>query len=110
MKKTIFRTIGVLLFLLVAFVVNAAWFKPLFIRTFYERVFIEFAFDSPELLSGLHLVEQFGVQAHNKKLNDLSEAEATRQAARLLHNLDVLHSYDVSGMDQPHRLSYDVLD
>ena len=110
MKKTIFRTVGVLLLLLVAFVVNATWFKPLFIRTFYERVFIEFAFDSPELLSSLHLVEQFGVQAHNKKLNDLSEAEVTRQAERLRHNLDVLHSYEVSGMDKQHKLSYDILD
>ncbi len=110
MKKILLRSAGVLLLLLVTFVVNATWFKPVFIRAFYERVFIEFAFDSPELLSSLRMVEQFGVQAHNKELNDLSDAAAARQAERLRHNLDVLHSYDVSGMDAQQKLSYDVLD
>ena len=95
---------------LVAFVVNATWFKPVFIRAFYERVFIEFAFDSPELLSSLRLVEQFGIQGHNKELDDRSEAQATRQAERLRQNLDVLHRYDASGMDEQQRLSYDILD
>ena len=91
-------------------VVNAVWFKPFFIRAFYERVFIEFAFDSPELLTTLHMVEQFGMQAHNKELNDYSEAEYSKQAERLRHNLAVLHSYDTSGMDTQQKLSYSILD
>jgi len=96
--------------LLVALVVNVIWFKPIFVRAFYERVFIEFAFNSPEILSSLGLVEQFGIQGHNKELNDMSEAEAIRQSERLRRNLDMLHSYDVSGMDEQQKLSYDVLD
>ena len=109
MKKIVLRSLGVLALVLVAFVANAIWFKPVFIRAFYERVFIEFAFDSPELLSSLRLVEQFGIQSHNKQLNDLSEAEAARQAERLRRNLAMLHSYDTSGMNEEQRLSYDVL-
>ncbi|HEX8506721.1 MAG TPA: DUF885 family protein, partial [Hymenobacter sp.] len=110
MKKFLLRGLGVVLLLLVALVVNAAWFKPIFIREFYERVFIEFAFDSPQLLSTLRMVEGVGMQAHNKELDDYSEANRIKQVERLHRNLDVLHSYDTSSMDAQQKLSYDILD
>jgi uncharacterized protein (DUF885 family) len=110
MKKFVLRGVVMLLLVGGVLVVNAVWFKPFFIRAFYERVFIEFAFDSPELLTTLHMVEQFGMQAHNKELNDYSEAEYSKQAERLRHNLAVLHSYDTSGMDTQQKLSYSILD
>lgn len=99
MKKFVLRGMVVLLLVGGVLVVNAVWFEPFFIRAFYERVFIEFAFDSPEILTNLHMVEQFGMQAHNKELIDYSEIEYSRQAERLRHNLVVLHSYDTSGQE-----------
>ena len=110
MKKGILRTLGVLLLLVVALVVNIVWFRPVFRRAFYEKVFIQFALDSPELLSRLRLLEGLGIQGHNQRLDDESEAQADRQIVRLRANLATLHSYDTTGLRGQDRLNYQVLD
>ena len=98
MKKIILRALGVLLLLIVALVVNTIWFKPFFIRAFYEKVFAQVAFDSPELLSRLQLVEGVDMQGHNRQLDDASDEEASRQFRRLRADLVMLHRYDTTGM------------
>ena len=110
MKKIILRALGVLLLLIVALVVNTIWFKPFFIRAFYEKVFAQVAFDSPELLSRLRLVEGVGMQGHNRQLDDASDEEASRQFRRLRADLATLHRYDTTGMRGQDRLNYQVLD
>ena len=110
MKKIVLRTLGVLLLLVVVLVVNTIWFKPFFIRAFYEKVFAQVAFDSPELLSRLRLVEGVGIQGHNRKLDDASDAQDTETLARLRTDLATLHRYDTTGMRGQDRLNYQVLD
>ena len=110
MKKIVLRTLAVLLLIVVVLVVNTIWFKPFFIRAFYERVFAQVAFDSPELLSRLRLVEGVGIQGHNQKLNDASDAKDTETLARLRTDLATLHRYDTTGMRGQDRLNYQVLD
>ncbi len=110
MKKIILRTLGVVALVIAGLVVNIVWFKPLFIRAFYEKVFVQFAFDSPELLSSLHLVEGLGIQGHNARLDDASDAQQDRLMARLRQNLATLHSYDTTGLRGQDRLNYQVLD
>lgn len=110
MKKIILRTLAVILLVAAVLVVNTIWFKPFFIRAFYERVFAEFAFASPELLSRLRLVEGLGIQGHNRKLDDASDAEATRQITKLRETQKMLHSYDTTGMRGQDLLNYQVLD
>ena len=110
MKKAILRTLAALLLIIVVLVVNTVWFKPFFIRAFYEKVFAQFAFDSPELLSSLHMVEGLGIQGHNRKLDNASEAEGTQQIERLRNDLATLHRYDTTGMRGQDRLNYQVLD
>lgn len=110
MKKLVLR--GLLAVVLVAsvFVVNAVWFKPFFIRVFYERVFLSFALKSPELLTSLRLLEPLGIQGHNTQLDDASLAFEEQQARKLRDDLATLHSYSTAGMDAQQRLSYDILD
>lgn len=110
MKKGILRTLGLLLLVLIALVVNIIWFRPVFKRTFYEKVFIQFAFDSPELLSRLRLLEGLGIQSHNRLLDDVSDAQADRLMVRLRENLATLHRYDTTGLRGQDRLNYQVLD
>ena len=110
MKKAILRTLGVLLLLIAALVINIVWFRPIFKRAFYEKVFIQFAFDSPELLSRLRLLEGLGIQGHNARLDDASEAQTDRLMVRLRENLATLHSYDTTGLRGQDRLNYQVLD
>ena len=92
------------------FAVNLVWFKPFFIREFYERTFLRFALDSPEILSSLRLLEPVGIRGHNKELNNVSLAFEDDQLARLHKDLATLHSYDTTGMDGQQRLSYQILD
>lgn len=92
------------------FIINAIWFKPISIRVFYERVFLQFALQSPELLTSLHLLEGLGIRGHNAKLDDRSQAAADQQLADLKANIAMLHSYDTSDMTADEKLSYDMLD
>lgn len=110
MKRILLRTLAAVVLVLVVLVVNVLWFKPFFIRAFYEKVFVQVAFDSPELLSRLRLVEGLGIQGHNQKLDDASEARETETLARLRQDLATLHSYDTAGMRGQDRLNYQVLD
>ncbi|PJJ61241.1 DUF885 domain-containing protein [Hymenobacter chitinivorans] len=110
MKKIILRILGAVLLVVAALAVNTIWFKPVFIRLFYEKVFVQLAFDSPEMLSALHLVEGLGIQGHNRRLNDASDAEATRVQTRLHNDLATLHRYDTTGMRGQDRLNYQVLE
>ena len=52
--KTVFRTLGALLAAaLVAaavFLVNLIWFRPFSLDLFYEKIFISFVLENPELL------------------------------------------------------------
>ena len=110
MKKLFLRTLLGIMLIIGVFAVNLVWFKPFFIREFYERTFLRFALDSPEILSSLRLLEPLGIQGHNKELNDASLAFEDEQLARLHQALATLHSYDTTGMEGQQRLSYKILD
>ena len=114
MVKRIFQwllsIIGVLLLVAAIFAVNAIWFRPWSINVFYTKVFAEFLFEEPELLSSLGLVEQFGITGHNGKLGDASPAHQQQQLDRTKKNLAQLRSYPVDKQNESQRLSTQVLD
>ena len=110
MKKLFLRALLGIVLVLGVFAVNLIWFKPFFIREFYERTFLRFALDSPEILSSLRLLEPLGIRGHNKELNDASLAFEDEQLARLHRDLATLHRYDTTGLDGQQRLSYQILD
>ncbi|RZK13279.1 MAG: DUF885 domain-containing protein, partial [Hymenobacter sp.] len=110
MKKLFLRSLLVSGLVLGGLVVNLVWFRPFFIREFYERTFLRFALDSPEILSSLRLLEPFGIRGHNKELNDASLAFEDEQLARLHKDLGTLHAYDTTGLAGQPRLSYQILD
>jgi uncharacterized protein (DUF885 family) len=86
------------------------WAKPLKIDWFYDRVFLQFALDNPELLTRIRLLEQVGLRGHNAKLNDESiEAEERRQA-KLISDIETLKRYDATSFKGQDRVSYDVFD
>ena len=61
MKRTLkwlALTTSAVLLLLAALAINVIWFRPFDIRIFYERAFLEFALQNPELLSSMRLLEQ----------------------------------------------------
>ncbi len=110
MWKWFGRLLLLALLVLAAFVVNAIWFKPLSSRVFYERVFLEFGLQSPELLSQLRLLEGLGIRGHNAELDDRSQASADQQFAKLKTDLATLRSYDRNSMTDAEKLNYDMLE
>lgn len=98
-----------LLLLAGAFVAHSWYFKPVSIRIFYERVFAEYVFTDPEMLTRLGLLDPLGIRAHNRKLTDASPARETWARDKLKRDLETLKSYDRDSLSEEDRHSYDVL-
>jgi uncharacterized protein (DUF885 family) len=113
MRRSAFKWIGLFLAaaLLAAtvFVVNLIWFRPFSLDLFYEKIFVSFLLDQPELLSSLGIAEQFGYRRHNAHLDDVSVAKTERDFAAWHGYLDTLKSYDVAAQTPAQRLSTRVL-
>ena len=64
MLRPAFRWIGALfavaLLAATVFVVNLIWFRPFSLNLFYEKAFITFVLENPELLTSIGIAEQFG--------------------------------------------------
>lgn len=113
MLKTLLKTLGMLLAvtLLAAtvFLVNLVWFRPFSLNHYYEKVFVSFLLEQPELLSMLGIAEQFGYRRHNAHLNDASEAKAERDFAQWRGFLADLKAYDFARQTPAQQLSTRVL-
>lgn len=102
-----FRGAALLLLATVLFVLHSLYFKPLSIRIFYERVFAEFALDSPQLLSSLGLLPP-AIDWTADELDDYSLAKGDAQFAKLRDDLATLRRYDRASLEDT--LSYDTLE
>jgi uncharacterized protein (DUF885 family) len=89
--------------LLTIFIINLVWFRPSFINHFYEKIFIEFALDNPQMLTGM------GIKYSYDELSDNSP-EANQRSFELLEtDYQQLMEYDRDSLTESERLSYDIL-
>ena len=88
---------------------HTAYGKPLKIGWFYERVFIEYALDDPELLTSLRMLPPW-LNWYGDELSDRSPAQARQMQAKLRDDLATLRDYDRAGLDESNQLSYDILE
>ena len=113
MLRSTLKWLGVLLAVLllaaIVFVVNLVWFRPFSLDHFYEKIFIGFVLEQPELLSALGIAEQFGYRRHNAHLDDASIAKVERDAAMWHRHLADLEAYDLASQTPQQRLSTRVL-
>lgn len=112
-KKTLKWLLAIFAVLFVAaavFLINLIWFRPWSLNLFYEKVFAQVLLEEPEMLSGLGLVEQFGITGHNAKLGDVSPAHQQRAYDRGKQNLADLRAYSLARQTPSQRLSTRVLD
>jgi uncharacterized protein (DUF885 family) len=114
MFKRLLKWLGgiVLLLLLVAaiFAVNAIWFRPWSLNVFYEKVFIQYMLQEPELLTSLGLVEQFGIAGHSGKLSDASPAHQQRILDLTKKDLAQLRQYPIEKQSASQQLSTRILE
>ncbi len=86
------------------------WGKPLSINHFYERVFIEFLLDDPELLTQLGIIDNTRLDFHSGKLTDASPARTEKLAAKAERDLQTLRKYNRDRLEGQTALSYDILE
>lgn len=92
------------------FVWHSMRFKPVSIRIFYERVFLEYVLDDPEMLSRMRILAPLGLRFFNDDLTDASLARGDALRAKLKADYATLQSYDRSKLDKSGQLSYDMLE
>ena len=82
------RIVLLLLFVVGVGLVNLIWFKPFSIRMFYDKMFVELAFESPEMVTSLGIPVIYDM--YKDELDDASDAENKRSFARLKKNYATL--------------------
>ncbi len=92
------------------FVINLVWFRPFSIDHFFEWAFLEFAFDDPQMLSSMGLLDAVGLKFSNDDLTDASPAREDKIFALMRENLATLRAYRRDSLDPGQRLSYDILE
>ena len=102
--KFIKRSLLLALILATIFIVNLLWFKPFFINHFYNKIFIEFALDNPQMISGM------GYKFFYDELNDNSQAANDKSLALMKKDYAMLHEYDRNKLKGQEQISYDILD
>jgi uncharacterized protein (DUF885 family) len=98
------RTLLLVLVLATIFIVNLIWFKPFFINHFYDKTFINFAFQNPQIFT------QMGHKFYYDELDDNSPEAEDRNNQLLLKGYKQLHEYDRSSLEGQKLISYDILD
>ena len=108
MKSTIWkytkRTLLGLLLVFTIFLVNLVWFRPIFINHFYEKIFVEFAFENPQIFTGM------GLKLFYDELDDNSAEAREKNYQLLLKDLEQLKEYDRQALEGQQALSYDILE
>jgi uncharacterized protein (DUF885 family) len=86
------------------------WYaKPFYINNYFNRVFIQFIWDKPEVLTSLGILEQMGMNGHNAKWNDDSEAASDRDLGKLEAIMAGVDEYDEAELSEAEILSVKVL-
>jgi uncharacterized protein (DUF885 family) len=95
--KKIMKWTGLLLTVVLllggAFIAHSWYFKPVNINIFFARAFLQVALESPEMLSSIHVLEQFGIKGHNARLDDESMESGDRLFTHMKESRDILLSY-----------------
>jgi len=106
-KFWVSRSIFGLLFIASLWLINLIWFRPLNIRNYYDRVFVEIVLKDPELITTL------GIPVLNdlnkNKLTDISVEKKIEKLNLLKKDYDLLLSYNYNNQSKANQLNTDIL-
>ncbi len=106
-KYWIGRSILVLFLLGVAWIINLIWFKPLSVRLFYDKVFLELALSNPELVTQLGIPVLYDIS--KDELTDVSDATQWEEFEKLKDNYETLLSYNIESQSEENQLNTKIL-
>ena len=92
-----------------AFIAHEWYARPFFINNYFNRAFIQFIWDKPEMLTVLGVLEPLGINGHNAEWNDDSEAANDRIFDWLDEVMATLAEYDEDKLSESEVLSVKVL-
>ena len=92
-----------------ALVVPTLFLKPYSIDHFYTRLYLQFAWRRPMLLSQLRVLEPLGMRFHNDELDDLSLDFQIAEAEWVERQLAILRRFDRAALEPEARVSYDAV-
>lgn len=111
--KKLFKYLGGLLLVVVllasVFFVHVWYFKPYDINLFFGKTALQFALQSPEMLSSVRVLEGFGIDGHNAELDDASLASGDKTFEKVLEAHETLLSYKDEDLDANDKMSKDVM-
>ena len=102
--KTIKRSLLVALILATIYIVNLLWFKPIFINHFFNRVFVEFGLQNPQVFTTM------GYKFYYDELDDNSQTANDKSIKFVKDSIEQLREYDRNKLNGQKLISYDVLD
>ena len=108
LKKYVLRTILVIFLIGVGCITNMIWFKPFNIRHFYDRVFLEFALESPELVTQLGIPVLYDLS--KDELTDVSDKKQWESFNKTKKDLEMLRSYSRDRQSKANLLNTDILE
>ncbi|MBD8526410.1 DUF885 domain-containing protein [Pseudomarimonas arenosa] len=104
-----FRLFALLLVVGLGWFLHEWNFKPWSLRFFYERAFIQYAIDDPQMLSSMRMLPSW-LDWYSDDLTDVSLARQDTLRQKLKDDYETLKSYDREALTEEEKLSYDVLD
>lgn len=103
-----FRLLLLALLAIILLVAHSLLFKPLKPNWFYERVFLEFGIQDPQMLSSMRMLPSW-MDWYSDDLTDQSLAQEKKMQAKLKQDLATLQQYDRKSMNEADALNYDML-
>ncbi len=101
------RTLIAVLFISLFWVGNLIWFKPFSIRHFYDRAFVELAFNDPELTTSMGIPVLYDMS--KDELTDVSDQRQWDDFNRIKENYKTLMSYDFKSQSTANQLNTKIL-
>ncbi len=90
------------------FAAHTWYFKPVNINLFFGRTALQFALESPQMLSSIHVLENFGIKGHNARLDEDGIAAGDRTFKMVSDAHTTLLSYDDEDLSPADKLSKDI--
>ena len=106
--RWIFRLFLLALLAVILLIAHTLLFKPLKSDWFYERVFVEYGFQDPQMMSSMRMLPSW-MDWYSDDLTDQSLAQERKMQDKLKKDLATLQKYDRKGMNEADALNYDML-
>jgi uncharacterized protein (DUF885 family) len=107
--RIFFKIFGGLLVLLVLAIGGASmwfWFTPVGVNNYINKVSIQLAIDSPELLTALGMIDNTPLDFHSGKLADYTRAQDDKSIEKLENARAGLNKYGPDGLEGQELLSW----